>query len=246
MKKTLGYIGIFVLCVMFGFLLMLQMKSVKYNASAAQDSQILRASELQSLLNKEKEKSEKLLNELLTYKDELNKFREEASNSGTYAKVLAKQLENAEIMAGITTVSGQGVVVTMKDSSTTAAPGFEESYYLIHDEDILKVVNELRDAGAEAISINGERLVSTSEIRCAGSIVSINNNRYAAPYVIRAIGDAATMESALKMRDGVIDSLRDPWGIEVTVERKDKIVIEGYNGGTQFKYAVPEKTETAQ
>ena len=86
--------------------------------------------------------------------------------------------------------------------------------YIIHDEDILKVINELRAAGAEAISLNDQRLISTSEIRCAGPTISVNNTRVAAPFVIKAIGNAKSMEDAIKMRGGVAETL-SVWGIQV-------------------------------
>ncbi|HWQ51560.1 MAG TPA: DUF881 domain-containing protein, partial [Terriglobales bacterium] len=130
--------------------------------------------------------------------------------------------------------------ITMTDSAAAITTEFlnDPNYYIIHDTDILSVVNELRDAGAEAIAINGERLIATSEIRCAGSIVSVNNNRYAAPYVITAIGDPDALESALKMRGGVVDQLA-PWGIGVGIEKGELIKINGYTGGITFKYATP-------
>ena len=141
---------------------------------------------------------------------------------------------------------GPGLIVTMSDSTknpadTTADP----SYYIIHDNDILQVVNELRDAGAEALSINGERLLATSEIRCAGSIVSVNNNRYAAPYVIRAIGDPAAMSSALSMRGGVIDQL-SIWDIQVDVQQSEEVLIRAYTGKTTFQYAQEYKDNSSQ
>jgi uncharacterized protein YlxW (UPF0749 family) len=113
----------------------------------------------------------------------------------------------------------------------------QEDLFIIHDEDLLKVVNELRDAGAEAISINDERLLSTSEMRCAGSTVSVNNNRYAAPYIIKAIGSPENLEYALRMPGGVSDVLAR-WGIELAIEQKDKLIIKAYTGVIQYKYAV--------
>ena len=96
-------------------------------------------------------------------------------------------------LAGLTSVEGGGVQVTLSDSTQTNNLTENANAYVIHDLDILQVINELRDAGAEAISLNGERVVSTSEVRYAGSTVSINNNRYAAPFVIKAIGDPTNL-----------------------------------------------------
>ncbi len=81
-----------------------------------------------------------------------------------------------------------------------AQAGARSKLILIHDEDLLKLVNELKAAGAEAITVNEQRVVASTEIRCAGPTISVNNNRISPPYVIQAIGDPAGLESALKMR----------------------------------------------
>lgn len=75
-------------------------------------------------------------------------------------------------------------MVTIDDSKRSSKPGENPNLYLIHDDDILKVINELWAAGAEAVSINEQRLIANSEIRCADSTLSVNNTRYSPPYDI--------------------------------------------------------------
>ena len=118
---------------------------------------------------------------------------------------------------------------------------WRESLYdslLIHDNDLLSVINELRSAGAEAISLNGERILATSEVRCTGAVVTVNGRRYAAPYVVFAIGDPDTLYSALTMRNGVVDVLSQ-WGITVKVTASDQLLIPKYNGTVEYQYAKP-------
>ncbi|MBQ1470415.1 MAG: DUF881 domain-containing protein, partial [Schwartzia sp.] len=107
-----------------------------------------------------------------------------------------------------------------------------------HDDDLLRVVNELRAAGAEVISINGQRIIATSEIRCAGPTLSVNNVRSAPPYEIHAIGDAATLENALKMRGGVMETLA-VWGIQLEIQASENVEVPAYKGTTQYQYAKP-------
>ena len=110
----------------------------------------------------------------------------------------------------------------------------------MHAEDILSVVNELFSAGAEAVSINGQRFVANSSVRCAGSVVNVNGVKIAAPFVISAIGDPDILEAALAFPGGVIDSLR-PWGIELEIKKSDKIDIAPYSSTISFKEArIPE------
>ncbi|MBQ3076911.1 MAG: DUF881 domain-containing protein [Clostridia bacterium] len=237
-KRTYS-IGVFFVCLLFGFLFAMQFKSVDITSENAVNNQLLRTQELQNMLNEERQKNDALYQELLTLKDDIARYRELSLQSGDYAAVLNNELRRAELVAGFTDVIGPGVTVTMSDSvASVAGDGLtvDPSYLIIHDNDILQVVNELRDAGAEAISINGERLLATSEIRCAGSIVSVNNNRYAAPFVIRAIGDPEALESALKMRGGVIEQLAF-FQIEVDVQKSDEVLIRAYTGTTSYTYA---------
>ena len=223
--KNKGSVAIGFVCVLLGFLLTLQFKSVLKNG--VQDTlQDERAENLWQDLNDEREKTDALRGQVSQYKEELDRFREEAATTGNYASFLLEELTKAELLAGLTDVKGEGVEITLRDGSE----------YIIHDGDLLMVVNELRDAGAEALSLNGQRLLSTSEIRCAGSIVSVNNVRCAAPFIIKAVGDSQTMYNALFLRGGVVDSLNQ-WKIETAVEMKKEIVIEGYAGVVDFKYA---------
>lgn len=83
--------------------------------------------------------------------------------------------------------------------------------------------------------MNDQRLISTSEIRCAGPTISVNNTRVAAPFVIKAIGNAKNMEDAIKMRGGVAETL-SVWGIQVDIKKDNNIVIPAYKGATEFKY----------
>ena len=92
---------------------------------------------------------------------------------------------------------GQGVTITIDDSKTKSKAGENPNLYLIHDDDLLKVINELKAAGAEAISINEQRLIATSEIRCAGPTLSVNNIRSAPPYEIKAIGEDVLLKSTI-------------------------------------------------
>lgn len=154
--------------------------------------------------------------------------------SGAYQNELAA----VRMGAGLTEVHGPGVLLTIDDSKRPTKPGENPNLYIIHDDDVLKIINELRAAGAEAIAINGQRLVATSEIRCAGPTLSVNNTRYSPPYEIKAIGNSQTMEAALRMRGGVIETLQF-WGIQINIKRADDVVIPAYKGIFRFDYAKP-------
>lgn len=147
-------------------------------------------------------------------------------------------LADLEMTAGLVGLTGPGLVITIDDSKRTAKAGENMNLYVIHDEDILRVVNELRAAGAEAIALNGQRLTATSEIRCAGPTLSVNNVRSSAPFEIIAIGEVTTLENALKMRGGVVDTLK-VWGIQMAISPQSAVEVPPFNGPSPFRHAKP-------
>ena len=153
--------------------------------------------------------------------------------------------ENLKLQAGLLPLEGTGLIIKMDDSTKEAKSGENPNLYLIHDDDLLKVINELRAAGAEAISINGQRLIETSEIRCAGPTLSVNNVRSSAPYEIHAIGDKDTLENAIKMRGGVAETLK-VWGIHLEIETSNNVYIPPYKGTRSHTYGhvTEERTQT--
>jgi uncharacterized protein YlxW (UPF0749 family) len=152
-------------------------------------------------------------------------------------------LKELRVRSGMTALTGPGVVVTIDDSKIKSKAGENQNLYIIHDDDLLKVINELRAAGAEAISVNGQRLVATSEIRCAGPTLSVNNVRSAPPYEIRAIGDSTTLENALRMRGGVMETLQ-VWGIQLEVKASQDVTVPAFKGAASFSYAKEAEEET--
>ncbi|MDR3645059.1 MAG: DUF881 domain-containing protein [Clostridia bacterium] len=239
-KRFPGYIALVAICFLLGFGLTLQIKSVYKNKSVVVDTEMARADQLQKTINDQKDQNDALVKQVQSLQKTVSDYRDQAAKSGDADKTLNDQLTNAEILAGISAVQGPGVTITMNDSKVSASSGTDASAFVIHDIDILQVLNELRDAGAEALSLNGERILATSEVRCAGNVVSVNDNRYAAPFIISAIGKPDQLKSALLMRDGIVDVLSQ-WGIEVDVATSAKIVINGYSGTPQFNYAKPAK-----
>ena len=219
-----------------GFLLASQLRSVWVNTQAAA-SDTSRLETLQELYNQELDKSDALQKQLKQTQEELSLYRQQTADGSTRGEALKAELDKLEITAGLVEVTGPGVSVVMSDSAAVNATG-EEADYIIHDSDLLSVINELRSAGAEAISLNGERLLATSEIRCTGAVVTVNGRRYAAPYVIFAIVDPATLYNALTMRNGVVDILGQ-WKISVQVNTSTQLTIPKYQGAVEYRYAKP-------
>ena len=145
------------------------------------------------------------------------------------------EVKNNQMMAGTVDVEGPGIVVTLSDgnSSTKHEPAF-----LIHDVDILNVINQLLAAGAEAISVNDERLIASSSIYAEGTKVIINGNLYTSPFVIKSIGNTEKMLETLESKGSQVEVLRH-FGQEITIEKSESLSIPKYAGEVNFKYAKP-------
>lgn len=150
---------------------------------------------------------------------------------------LKEQLDRARILAGVTELRGPGVEVTLNDSNIALKPGENPNLYVLHDEDVLRVLNEIKAAGAEALSLNGERILASTEVRCIGPTIVLNKDkRLAPPFVITAIGDPNTLESSIKMKGGVAEILQF-WGIQVGVKKMNQVTVPAYSGGLKYDYA---------
>lgn len=161
----------------------------------------------------------------------------ETLSTGPHASQLKEEMDQAAVLAGSTELTGPGVQVTLNDSSISVKPGENPNLYVLHDEDVLRVLNEIKAAGAEAISINGQRLLATTEIRCTGPTIVLNKNkRLAPPYVITAIGNPETIDNSLMMRGGVAETLLF-YGIQVSVKRMPQVTVPAYTGGIRYDYA---------
>jgi uncharacterized protein YlxW (UPF0749 family) len=141
------------------------------------------------------------------------------------AKALSQELQETKLLAGLTEVAGPGVQVTLTDSQKkplVPSSQFQLSS-LIHDTDIASVVNELKASGAEAVSVNGQRVVSMTAIRCVGPVVHVNGEPAAPPYIIQAVGDQDAMYGGLNLPGGALDGLRQFDPTMIRVEKKGQL-----------------------
>ncbi|WP_303799364.1 DUF881 domain-containing protein [Alicyclobacillus macrosporangiidus] len=158
--------------------------------------------------------------ELADITSKLSVYEKQSAGSDGSLKQLQQMLQDERILAGLTAVTGPGVSVTLMDG---VAKGGDVSQYLTHDWDIRSVINELFTAGAEAVSINGYRVVATSGVFCTGPVVRVNDHRIGAPFVIQAIGDPQTLKSALTQQGGVLDALRQR-GVNVSDPQIQQVI----------------------
>lgn len=216
-----------------------QVKGVK-KTEAVSDTQLSnRVDVLQQELISVYAKNEDYKQQISTLQNDVAKYRSQISEDGGATEILKEDLVRTETIAGLTDVAGNGIIVTLNDGQTGNLPEnviVSEGYGIVHDSFILSLLNELRAAGAEAISINDERVMATTEIRCAGPTISINNVKKAAPFEIKVIGDPDTLESALKMPGGIVEQ-SGYYGIDITIKKSNTVLINKFTGLPTFKYA---------
>lgn len=110
-------------------------------------------------------------------------------------------------LAGFAPLRGAGIILTLGDSEAPLQPGEDPNQLLLHDSDLLRLVNDLRSAGASGIALSGERLLATSEIRCAGPTISVSGHRIAVPLEVSAVGDPTRLAAALQRPGGTLSFL---------------------------------------
>jgi uncharacterized protein YlxW (UPF0749 family) len=197
LKIKLRYkMSLMVVCLILGFFLAWQLKSINNNnVKLAQNTD--RLDVVEARYNDEKTKSDSLT----TKNDELQKEIDTLKNSGQSVSILEQEITNFKMIAGLMKVKGDGIIVKVSNSKTIR----------VEEDDLLRVVNEMRASDIQAISINNQRLTATSEIRAtasdAGDYVIINGNKVAHPYTIKAIADPKNINNALNMLGGLNNEL---------------------------------------
>lgn len=217
--------------VILGVLLSLQFRltmDIQQNESAR------RTKDLSIQVVQMKKEQEALKAQVVRMRSELDRL-----SAGPLVPNMKEEMERYEVLAGVTGLTGSGVEVTLTDSSSPLKTGENPNLYIVHDEDILNVVNELKAAGAEAISINGQRLVATTEISCNGPTIRVNNKPLAPAFVIHAIGDPETLERSLKIKGGMVETLQF-YGIQVFIKKLTQVTVPAYTGSLKYEYVKAE------
>lgn len=160
------------------------------------------------------------------------------TDEGLAAEVEAKlfqELEFYSLAGGFMDVEGPGIEVIIDDGTRELEAWESPNDILVHDLDLLMVINELWDAGAEVISVNGQRILDNSSITCSGYTVRINGQFYGKPFRINAIGDGSRMAAALIGPGGYGTILKD-WGLIFKVSITDSVKIPAIKEDRSYKY----------
>ena len=214
---TLGF-----MCFLLTLGIVLQVNTV--NKATETVGQAREENGLRDQVLKWKEKYDVTYENLTKAEKQLESLRQSAVQNDENAKNMEKSLSEANILLGITEVTGNGITINLEDGKD-----------LIHQEDLIMIVNELKNAGAEAISINNQRMISTSFISCDGNVILIDGNKIGTPFTVLAIGNPEMLYGAINRNGGFIKYLQD-YGIKAEVKKTENIKIPKYNGIIDSKY----------
>ena len=217
---TIGLVIFILTAVIF-----LQFKTI--NQTDITSLENMREDELRTEISNFKQKIEEVSKEIQDTNNKIKEYEEVINTDKEASEILAKELEQQNNILGKNDVKGNGVVITLTDTKTQKISG----------EDIRELLNELKSAGAEAISINGQRIVYDSYvIDIEATYISVNGERLVSPYEVKAIGNPTYLESGLsKKQYGYIDTKLEQ-GKDVALKRENNIVINKYNGDLNMEY----------
>ncbi|MBI2953745.1 MAG: DUF881 domain-containing protein [Chloroflexi bacterium] len=153
---------------------------------------------------------------------------------------LRRELEQMQIAAGVKAMKGPGVRVILDDSMAKTVPADDDpAFYLVHEYHLRDVINLLWRSGAEAIAVNGERLVGTSSVYCVGSTIMVNDTRMSPPFEILAIGNPNSMEDALNNPSNLrsLKTRVKAYGVQFKESKQKEITVPAYNGSMEIKYS---------
>ncbi|MDR7857192.1 DUF881 domain-containing protein [Tissierella sp.] len=236
MKRIKEYLALTLVSIFLGLILSIQFKTVNKTVGEGilptQRAQQL-AVELKKAQN-ERDAQNNLIDEM---EEKIEQYEMAEADKNVYAENLYNDTMKYRMLAGYLDLEGPGITMEINDPPVDLEFG---TYYSIIDELdlILQAISVLNAADAEAISINDQRYTSFTEIERAGNHIEINGKSTNTPIVIKAIGKPETLESALNLKGGIVELLRD-FDYLVQVNKEQSIVIPKSKKIKEFIYSVP-------
>lgn len=228
------------MCIVLTCGIVVQVRTIKGTGSTISTNS--QENELRDAVLKAKEKYDNLYADVENTENKLEEERTNATQNNTELTDLENEIKDGNKILGLSEVTGNGLIITINDNQDISLNSWfaDPNLLVVHDADLISVVNELKNAGAEAISINEQRLVTTSAIECDGNIIKVNGEKIGAPFTIKAIGLPEVLINVDRF-GGYLDNLRETRYLKVSIEKatdKKTITIPKYTGILKFQYAV--------
>jgi uncharacterized protein YlxW (UPF0749 family) len=216
-------------CVLLGFLLVAQVRTTE---EVGERLVAEREEDLARILADLSAESDRLQSEITELRLLLIEFETSQESEEVLLRSLERRLDDLQILAGVVAAEGEGIVLTIHD------PAGQVTHDLLVD-----VIQELRDAGAEAIEVNGQRLVASSSFSARGGRLLVDGSALSPPYRIAAIGPGDTLSKAMDIPGGVIDTLESRTSVRVAVDVLAEMIVPARGDPTPFVFGRPAPTE---
>lgn len=243
MKKALNYLIVCLCCLLVGLGIAVQINRIRDAGSSGLVS-LSTVKVYEEELQQVRDEKEASLRKLSEKELELEKFEKETYDKEYALKSILGRIEKRKMSAAVYDVEGSGIVITIEDphldldllgdTEMDSVSIIMSNYNLL-----ISLVNDLKRSGAEAISINGQRILATTGFNYVGNAVYINGIPTAPPYTVKVIGDSASLKSQISIRYGIVDTMKNQYGLRVNVEEKKELQIRRYSDNFKFKYAKP-------
>lgn len=214
-----------IVCVTTGFIIGYSYNQARDNReSSAINSQLYEQEDsYREELIEQQERNKELTEEASALQEKIRKYEKEFASSEKNYKQLVEQAEDLRLLLGDLDSEGKGIRVTLQDGDYDPK-SVNPNDYIVHESHVFKLLNELKISGAQAIAINGQRIIANSYIRCNGPVITIDGKQHPAPFVIEAVGDSATLSASLNLSGGVVDQLLKD-NIIVSLEENQKLTM---------------------
>jgi uncharacterized protein YlxW (UPF0749 family) len=224
--------GLVIGCAGVGFLAAI----VALGRPAVPPDRLPRQFVLANLIDKQQQQASLLRRQVNQLRHQIDVLRSSEAGQGNDALSREGDLRNADLISGLTPVDGPGVRVVLDDSDLTTAPSGNINDLVIHSQDVQAVVNGLWRSGAEAIAINGERLVATSAVLCVGNTLLLNGTVHSPPYTMDAVGATAGRFEA----DPLVRRLHadaTTFRLRFSVDAVNGLAVPAFSGAVTTNYA---------
>ena len=219
-------IVVFIVCIVLVGVMLMQFRTVEQTDITEIEN--MRESELREALVDWKTKYEEVDSQLAEVNERIEEYKKTINDNEASSELVDEELKESNILVGKTDVYGPGVIVTLNNTS--------DFQYIA--EDLIELVNEVRNAGAEAISINGIRVLANTDIvdLFDYSVIGINLQRIESPYVVKAIGDKEYMSSVLNLKGSGFVDRYNTLGRSVSLEIENRVEIPKSNSEFEIEY----------
>lgn len=234
-KKIISLI-IGIMCIVLSYGIVAQIKATENRGITTSTN--ANENQLRDEVLKAKEKYDNLYRALEEAEQKLEEERTNASQKNSGLTELENNIKEGNKQLGLTEVSGEGIIVKLDDNKKITLNSYlgDPNDLILHYTDIIRVINELKNAGAEAISINDQRIILTTSVECDGNVIKVNGVKIGAPFEIKAIGFPEYLSGAMNRQGGYLMNLKEYWGIETSVTKSSDITIPKYTGVIKYNY----------